>query len=163
MRHSQTIEGSYGRARTLLTPVVAATLGGALLAGGCTEQESGGTSRTPDQHAPTVTAAAQAVVGNTVTGRVETLQGEPVRVRSNPFGPEIGEYRDGSMVQVLCSAPGPDAPGDPRDFGKTPYADTTWLQLASPDSGQPFSPPRYIPLNPVFFEPGSAPVPACPR
>lgn len=157
MQNLQTIEGF--RVRRFLVPVLAMTLGGSMLAGGCSKDE-GADNWTPARPTPTVTTAiARPVVATTVTGRVETLAGEPVVARDSPFGSAVGEYRDGTEVEIICQAPGPDAPGNSANFGKPPMADTTWYRLANPVSDKPFMPERWIPQNPVFTK---DPVPSCP-
>lgn len=160
MRSLQTIE-QYGMVRTVVAPLIAVTVGGAMLTGACTNRSEGAVGQESSRAVPTTTvAAARTAVTNTISGRIETLQGEPVRVRSDPFGPDIGEYRDGSVVEIICQAPGPNAPGDPADFGKPPQADTTWYRLGNPKTGgTPFNPERWIPQNPVFT---SNPIPSCP-
>lgn len=166
MRSLRTIEQSYGRVRRVITPLLAVTVGGALLAGGCAKDGKNEDNQEPSRVAPTATpAVARTAVTNTVTGRIETLRGEPLHVRSDPLGPEIGEYRDGSLVEIICQAPGPNAPGDPADFGKPPLADTTWYQLGDPATGAPFNPERWIPQNSVFIQDGAASssIPSCPR
>lgn len=161
MRSLRTIEQSYGKARNLVTPLLVVTVGGAVLVGGCASGKENERREEPSRALPPATAAvARTAVGNTVTGRIETLQGQPVQVRSDPFGPEVGEYRDGSVVEIICQAPGPNAPGDPADFGKPLLADTTWYRLGDSVSGAPFNPERWLPQNPVFT---TSPVPACPR
>ncbi len=162
MRSLRTVERSYGTVQTLLAPLLAVTVGGAALVGGCAKSdEPVSHHQEPSRAAPTTTvAAARTAIRNTVTGRIETLRGEPLQVRSDPFGPGIGEYRDGSSVEIICQAPGPNAPGDPADFGKPPLADTTWYRLGDPATGAPFDPERWIPQNPVFT---TDPIPSCPQ
>lgn len=161
MQSLRTIEKGYGSASRLMVPLLAVTVGGAALIGGCAEdKDNGGSEQTAHVVSTASATVAQTAVGNTVTGQIETLKGEPVQVRSDPYGSEIGEYRDRSTVEIICQAPGPNAPGDPADFGKPPLADTTWYRLGNPVSGAPFNPERWIPQNPVFT---TDPIPACPR
>jgi len=157
MRNLQTIEGLG--AHTFMTPLLAVTLGGTLLVGGCSKNNESVENAAVEPTA-VATAAAQIGVSNTITGRIQTLAGEPVAVRDGPFGSETGEYRDDSVVQILCQSPGADAPGKPADFSKPPASDTTWYRLADPESKQPFVPERWIPQNPVFT---TDPIPSCPR
>lgn len=163
MRHSETMERGYGRARGLIVMALAATLGGVMAA-----DESAGAEmdRKTERRAVSgvVVVALGSEAGNTVTGRIETLHGEPVAVMSSPSGGNaVRQLRDKSEVEIACQTPGANAPGDPRDFGKPPFADTTWYRITPPDGkswNDPSCPEEWIPQNPVFTK---DPVPSCPR
>lgn len=150
MRHME-----FSGAARALAPMLAVTLGGAMLIGGHVEAHVNQAAVQPS----VVAVAARTAVDSMVTGRIETLAGEPVAAMDGPFGTAVGEYEDGSQVQIICQAPGVSAPGNPADFGKPPLADTTWYRLGDPTSGRPFAPERWIPQNPVFTD---DPVPSCP-
>lgn len=152
MRNMQTYEAGFGLRRHLFVPVVAA----AMLAAGCGKGgEEAMTGQAPINAAVSMgTTATGSVAGPTITGRIETLRGEPVEVWSRPSGGQkVLSIRDKTKVEIVCQAPGTDAPGNPADFGKPPMADTTWYLLGNLGSQQ------WIPQNPVFTE---HPIPACP-
>jgi hypothetical protein len=152
------IERSYGRLHHLIAPLLTVTVGGTVLAGACTgDGENKSLEELPHPVTTTTAAAAQAAVDSVIIGRIETMYGEPQRVRSSPYGPEIGEYRNESQIRARCVEDGP--PHGNQDS----LTNRTWLQLAQLQTGEPFDPPRYIPVTSVVFERSAVPIPACPR
>lgn len=160
MGYMQSLEWTALLARRVVASGLVVAMGGMTLGCGKEQQqpeEEGGLLTYPGVAAPASTGAQ--MIDNTVTGQIKTLAGEPVIVQDGPFGSEIGKYRDGSRVEIICQAFGAAVVGNPTLYGKPPMARTTWYHLGDPATGKPFMPERWIPQNPVYT---SNPVPSCP-
>ncbi len=160
MQNLQTFEQNRSKLRNLVAPALAVTLGGAMLVGGKSEAAAEVVDTRPTQGA--AAAVMRASVETTVTGKIDTLHGESIVARGDPYGGEVtGRYPDGASVEILCQAPGATVTGKPEDYGKPPLAGGTWYNISpsgEPKPGQEDCPEQWIPMMPVFTK---DPVPSC--